>query len=70
MSSVAARLFLQPTEFLALTLTGEAVTDWSMAAASALLDLRARRWAPELVDAVGLDMDPAAGPRSLVEHRR
>ncbi len=52
----AARLFLQPTELLALTLTGEAVTDWSMAAASALLDLRARRWAPELVDAVGLDM--------------
>jgi xylulokinase len=52
----AARLFLQPTELLALTLTGDAVTDWSMAAASALLDLRARRWAPELVDAVGLDM--------------
>jgi xylulokinase len=52
----AARLFLQPTELLALTLTGDAVTDWSMAAASALLDLRARRWAPELVDAVGIDM--------------
>ena len=52
----ATRLFLQPTEFLALTLTGDAVTDWSMAAASALLDLRARRWAPELVEAVGLDL--------------
>jgi sugar (pentulose or hexulose) kinase len=52
----ATRLFLQPTEFLALTLTGEAVTDWSMAAASALLNLRKREWAPQLVDAVGLDM--------------
>ena len=52
----AARLFLQPTEFLALTLTGEAVTDWTMAASSALLNLRERRWAPALVDAVGLDL--------------
>jgi xylulokinase len=52
----ATQLFLQPTEFLALTLTGEAVTDWTMAAASALLHLRERRWAPELVAAVGLDL--------------
>jgi len=51
----ATQLFLEPTELLALTLTGEAVTDWTMAAASALLDLRRRRWAAELVDAVGLD---------------
>jgi sugar (pentulose or hexulose) kinase len=58
----ATRLFLQPTELLALTLTGEAVTDWSMAAASALLDLRGRRWAPELVEAVGLDMDQLPVP--------
>jgi len=58
----ATRLFLQPTEFLALTLTGEAVTDWSMAAASALLDLRGRRWAPELVEAVGLEMDQLPVP--------
>ena len=51
----SARLFLQPTELLALTLTGEAVTDWTMAASSALLNLRERRWAPDLVAAVGLD---------------
>lgn len=50
----AAQLFVQPTEFVALTLTGEAVTDWTMGASSALLDLRERRWAPELVEAVGL----------------
>ncbi len=58
----AARLFVQPTEFLALTLTGEAVTDWSMAAASALLHLRERRWAPELVEFVGLDMSQLPEP--------
>jgi xylulokinase len=58
-----ARLFLQPTEFLALTLTGEAVTDWTMAAASALLNLRERRWAPELVEAVGLEMGQLPVPQ-------
>ena len=60
----AARLYLQPTELLALTLTGEAVTDWTMAASSALLNLRERRWAPELVEAVGLDLAqlPVPGP--------
>lgn len=52
----ATRLFVQPTELVALTLTGEPVTDWSMAAATALLHLRERRWAPELVEFVGLEM--------------
>lgn len=52
----ATRLFVQPTELVALTLTGDAVTDWSMAAASALLNLRARRWSPELLEYVGLEM--------------
>ncbi len=58
----AARLFVQPTELLALALTGEAVTDWTMAAASALLELRERRWAPELVDAVGLSQTQLPTP--------
>ena len=58
----AAKLFLQPTEFLALTLTGDAVTDWTMAAASALLNLRRREWAPELVEAVGLDLAQLPAP--------
>jgi xylulokinase len=59
-----ARLYLQPTELIALTLTGEAVTDRTMAASSALLNLRERRWAPELVEAVGLDLAqlPVPGP--------
>jgi xylulokinase len=56
----AARRFVQPTDFVALALAGTATTDWSMAAATALLDLRARRWAPDLL--AGLDLDPAALP--------
>jgi xylulokinase len=59
----AARLFLEPTEFVALTLTGEAVTDWTMAAASALFDLRNRVWAPDLVEAVGLELQQLPVPQ-------
>jgi xylulokinase len=51
----ATRRYVQPTDYVALALTGSATTDWSMAAATALLDLRARRWAPELLEALGLD---------------
>jgi xylulokinase len=58
----ATHLFLQPTELLALTLTGEAVTDWTMAASSALLNLRKRQWAPELVEAVGLEVSQLPVP--------
>lgn len=58
----AARLFLEPTDLVALTLTGEATTDWTMAAASALLDLRKRVWSPELVDAVGLGLGQLPEP--------
>jgi xylulokinase len=59
----AARLFLEPTDFVALTLTGETVTDWTMAAASALLDLRKRAWSPELVEAVGISLRQLPEPR-------
>jgi xylulokinase len=52
----AARRFVQPTEYVGLALTGHATTDWSMAGATALLDLRARRWAGDLL--AGLDLDP------------
>jgi sugar (pentulose or hexulose) kinase len=58
----ATRLFLEPTEFLALALTGETVTDWTMAAASALFDIRKRAWAPALVDAMGLDLQQLPVP--------
>src|SRR5690349_2840084 len=56
----ATRRYLQPTDYVALALTGEATTDWSMAAATALLDQRARRWAPDLL--ASLDLDESAFP--------
>src|SRR5690348_15385391 len=56
----ATRRYLQPTDYVALALTGEATTDWSMAAATALLDQRARRWAPDLL--ASLDLDEGAFP--------
>ena len=56
----ATRRYVQPTDYVALALTGEATTDWSMAAATALLDQRARRWAPDLL--ASLDLDEAAFP--------
>ncbi len=60
----ATRRFVQPTDYVALGLTGHATTDWSMAAATALLDIRARNWTPELLAALGLDasMLPAVVP--------
>jgi len=51
----AARQFLEPSEFVALALTGEACTDWTTAGASALFDIRRREWAPDLLAAAGLD---------------
>src|SRR5690242_20946474 len=56
----ATRRYHQPTDYVALALTGEATTDWSMAAATALLDQRARRWAPDLL--ASLDLDESAFP--------
>jgi xylulokinase len=57
----ATRLFAQPSDYVGLALTGEAGTDWSTAAATALLDLRHRRWASELL--TGLDLDPGLLPK-------
>ena len=51
----ATRRFVQPTDYVALALTGNATTDWSMAAATALLDLRARQWAAGLLAGIGLE---------------
>jgi xylulokinase len=56
--------FLEPSDYVALALIGEPVTDWTIAAASALFDLRARRWDERILD--GLDLDarrlPVAHP--------
>ena len=56
----ATRLWAQPSDYLGLALTGEPGTDWSVAAATAVLDLRERKWAAELIN--GLDLDPKTLP--------
>jgi sugar (pentulose or hexulose) kinase len=54
------RNFLQPTDYVVLGLTGELATDWTLGAATALLDLRGRRWATGLLG--DLDLDPGLLP--------
>jgi sugar (pentulose or hexulose) kinase len=56
----ATRLWAQPSDYVGLALTGEPGTDWSVAAATAVLDLRERTWAAELIN--GLDLDPKTLP--------
>ena len=57
----ATRLFAQPSDYVGLALTGEPGTDWSVAAATAVLDLRERTLGrPELIN--GLDLDPHTLP--------
>ena len=45
---------VQPRDWLALTLTGELVTDGSHAAATLLYDLAARSWAADLIDELAI----------------
>jgi len=56
----AARQFLEPSEYVALALTGEAVTDWTIAGASAMFDITKRAWSADLLAA--LDLDPGQLP--------
>ena len=58
----AARQFLEPSEYVALALTGEAHTDWTIAGASALFDLVRRTWAADLLAALDLDPGRLATP--------
>jgi len=57
----AASLFLQPSEYVGLALTGEPVTDWTLAGATAMFDISQRTWAGEILAA--LDLQPARLPR-------
>jgi sugar (pentulose or hexulose) kinase len=53
----ATRRFVEPSDYVSSALTGEPATDWTMAAASALLDLRNRRWAQDILDGLDLDVE-------------
>jgi sugar (pentulose or hexulose) kinase len=57
----AASLFVQPSEYVGLALTGEPVTDWTLAGATAMFDIARRTWATDLLAALGLG--PARLPR-------
>jgi len=56
----ATHLWAQPSDYVALALTGEPGTDWTVAAATALLDLKDRKWAVGLLKQ--LDLDEATLP--------
>ena len=49
------RRILMPLEFLHARLTGEAVTDHSMASGTMLYDITRRQWSPEILDTFDLD---------------
>ena len=51
----ATQTWLQPRDLAAFVLTGERATEGSHAPATLLYDLRAGRWDPELLEAVGVD---------------
>ena len=56
----AATHFLEPSELVAREFTGELVTDWTMATATALFNLQNRAWDEEILGPLGLD--PALFP--------
>ena len=60
----ATRRFVEPTDFVALALTGENVTDWTIATASALFNVRERRWDDVVLAGLDLEADlfPVAHP--------
>lgn len=60
----ATRRFVEPTDFVALALTGENVTDWTIATASALFNVRERRWDDVVLDGLGIEPEllPVAHP--------
>lgn len=58
--------FLLPKDYLRLLMTGERATDVSDASGTGLFDVRARRWSPTLLQAVGLEAGQA--PVALESH--
>jgi xylulokinase len=63
-----ASVFLQPKDYAAFLLTGEHATDYSDASGTNLFDLKTRAWAPDLIEAIGLDAAklPPAHPSAQV----
>jgi len=58
---------LLPHDYLNFVLTGEAVMEYGDASGTGLLDVRSRRWSPEMISAVDPDGDLAARLPRLIE---
>lgn len=52
-----SRWFLQPGEYIAMRLTGNAVADLSMASRTMLLDTKRRAWSKILIEGLGISYD-------------
>ncbi|HIC89857.1 MAG TPA: xylulokinase [Anaerolineae bacterium] len=63
--------FLQPKDFIIQRLTSEFVTDYSDASGTNAFDLDSRRWAEDILDAMGVAVDllPPAYPSTMVAGR-
>jgi len=55
--------FMLPKDFLVFRLTGEWSTDWTVSSRTMMLDVRKRRWWPEMLEYVGADGDRMCSPR-------
>lgn len=56
--------FISIKEYVFRRLFGEYVVDWSMASSTGLFDIRRRAWAPEALDAAGIDCSSLSVPVS------
>ncbi len=54
--------FLLPKDYMIYRLTGRYSTDWTVASRTMMLDLRARRWWPEMIQHLGISEDQMCAP--------
>lgn len=55
-SFARTRVWLNVADYIAYRLSGEQATDFSLATRTGALDLRARQWSPEVLDAAGVPL--------------
>jgi gluconokinase len=63
----AARRFVSIKEYVTRDLVGEWAVDYSMASATGMLDIRARRWHPRALDLAGVEERQLSRPTSGIE---
>lgn len=55
--------FLLPKDYIVYRLTGQHSTDWTVASRTMMLDIRTRKWWPEMLEYVGVDEGQLCSPR-------